>query len=95
MNPNCTILIPTWNRGDYLVRAVKSALAQGENVREVIVVDNDSSGEYSEYLQQIADLSNKVRVYIQATNIGPTGNWLTGLKLVKTEWVKILLVMTF
>jgi glycosyltransferase involved in cell wall biosynthesis len=90
MNPSCTILIPTWNRGDYLLRALESALAQGDFVEKIIVMDNKSDYEFQKYLNVARSLSTKISIYVQPVNVGATSNWLSGLRKVNTEWVKIL-----
>lgn len=40
--PTVDVIIPTWNRGPMLERAVGSVLMQGESVQKIIVVDNGS-----------------------------------------------------
>lgn len=86
----CTILIPTWNRGDYLVRAVQSAIGQGNAVAKIIVCDNFSEAEFTPYLNYVKALDSRIQVVYQNVNIGAVGNWLSGLRKVQTEWVKIL-----
>jgi glycosyltransferase involved in cell wall biosynthesis len=87
---NCTILIPTWNRGDYLVRAVQSAVDQGIRVEEIIISDNCSESEFTPFLSYVKALDSRIQVVNQNVNIGAVGNWLSGLRKVQTEWVKIL-----
>jgi glycosyltransferase involved in cell wall biosynthesis len=87
---NCTILIPTWNRGDYLVRAVQSALEQGNQVDEILIIDNCSESEFTSFLNYVKALDSRIQVFNQNVNIGAVGNWLSGLRRVRTEWVKML-----
>ena len=69
---------------------MESAVNQGEYVSEIVIADNASDYQYIEYLEIAKSLSGKVVVYNQSINVGATGNWLSGLRKVKTEWVKIL-----
>jgi glycosyltransferase involved in cell wall biosynthesis len=87
---NCTILIPTWNRGDYLIRAVESAIKQGNSVEKILVIDNCSESEFTPFLNYVKALDSRIQVINQSLNIGAVGNWLSGLRKVQTEWVKIL-----
>ena len=87
---NCTILIPTWNRGDYLIRSVQSALEQGNWVDEILIIDNCSESEFTSFLNYVKALDSRIQVVNQNVNIGAIGNWLSGLRKVQTEWVKIL-----
>jgi glycosyltransferase involved in cell wall biosynthesis len=86
----CTILIPTWNRGDYLVRAVHSAMSQGNLVDEILISDNCSEPEFSSIFNYLKALDSRIQIVNQNVNIGAVGNWLSGLRKVQTEWVKIL-----
>ena len=89
-NGQCSILIPTWNRSDLLIRAVNSAIEQGDVVKEIIVIDNASDKESLWAIQEISSMSPKISIYQQSVNIGPSGNWLSGLRKIQTPWVKFL-----
>ena len=54
-----SIIIPTYNRKKYIKTAVKSALMQSYKKIEVIVVDDNSNYEISEYLK---DFDNKITI---------------------------------
>jgi glycosyltransferase involved in cell wall biosynthesis len=86
----CSVIIPTWNRGESLIKAVSSALAQGDIVQEVLIMDNNSQTDFQFYLEKALILDDRVKVYRQSTNIGPSGNWLSGLRKIQCEWVKFL-----
>jgi glycosyltransferase involved in cell wall biosynthesis len=90
VSDSCTILIPTWNRGELLVRAVESALEQKQKGLRIIVIDNNSDPEFLPFLKMVKKLNRTISVFHQKTNIGPTGNWLSGLRRIETPWVKFL-----
>jgi glycosyltransferase involved in cell wall biosynthesis len=50
--PEVSVIIPTWNRRDRLLRAVDSVLAQTHPVGEIIVVDDGSTDGSAEALAQ-------------------------------------------
>ena len=70
--PQFTIGIPTWNRADFLKRALASALDQTAADVEVIVCDNASSDGTAEVVRSCGD---RVRYHRNDTNIGATANF--------------------
>lgn len=85
-----SIIIPTYNRSNYLERAVVSALAQEGNDYEVIVMDNASSDGTEKVMKQF--LYNKKFKYVKNNqNIGMIANWQKGVEeCASGEWVLIL-----
>lgn len=43
MEPRISVVVPLYNKGNYVVRAVRSILSQGDAVLEVLVVDDGSN----------------------------------------------------
>ncbi|MDA8382739.1 MAG: glycosyltransferase [Betaproteobacteria bacterium] len=68
-----TVGIPTRNRSAYVVRAVRSVLAQTYADIEVIVSDNASTDDTVERVEEIG--GGRVRLLKQAVNIGMAGNF--------------------
>lgn len=81
-----TIVIPTFNREDFLREAVDSSLSQTVNAR-VIVVDHGSTGRTAEIVRQYKE---DVRYVRRDEDSGPIFAWLDGCLLAQTEFVKIL-----
>jgi glycosyltransferase involved in cell wall biosynthesis len=73
--PKVSILIPTYNRQDFLKKAVESSLAQDYPNLEVIVSDNASTDATREVIEQFLT-DKRFRYYRNGTNIGITNNWL-------------------
>lgn len=68
--PKVTVIIPTFNRGNMVARAVKSALAQTYHDFEVIVVHDGSSGETENIIKQIAQEDSRIRYLKHEMNKG-------------------------
>lgn len=74
--PLVSILIPVYNRENFIGECIESALAQTYTNIEIIVVDNASTDGTWAICQQFAAKDLRVRVFRNDTNIGPVGNWL-------------------
>ncbi len=82
--PFFSIIIPTYNRGDIILNAIQSALNQSFNDYEIIIVDDGSTDNTENIIQQIHHphifyykISNSERGY--ARNYGATkasGEWI-------------------
>lgn len=95
-NPQFTIAIPTYKKGDLAIRALKSAQNQNTNIKyDIIIIDNDEEMRYNEdnnlllnYIKQQND--KKVSYYINEHNLGMAGNWNRCFQLAKADWVILL-----
>jgi len=86
MSPRVTVVIPTFNRFEYLLSAIDSCLAQTEEVK-IIVVDHGSS----DATGSIPNLfGGKIRFIRREFDSGPHFSWLDGCLLADTELVKLL-----
>lgn len=74
--PKVSILIPVFNRKDYITECIQSALDQTFTEFEVVVVDNASDDGTWEICQRFAAQDQRVRVFRNTTNIGPVRNWI-------------------
>jgi glycosyltransferase involved in cell wall biosynthesis len=66
-NPLISVIIPTFNRADFLQNAIESVLAQTYKQHEIVVVDDGSTDNTKEL---IVGYGNKIRFYYQR-NKGP------------------------
>src|SRR4051794_29226747 len=87
-NPLVTVVIPTYNRPDFLREALDSALAQDFKEFEVLVVDDASAYD----VQGLVDSFRDSRVLLQRhrRNIGVVQNWHWCLCTPRTRYVAIL-----
>ena len=91
-----SFVIPTLNRGRYVVRAVNSCLSAAAAVQkdgvdvQVIVLDSMSDDGSWELLTQ--SFQNDMRVVLarNARGLGPTRSWLDGAQLVTGEFATFL-----
>ena len=81
-----SVIIPTYNRGGTIARAVDSVLAQTWKEMEIIVVDSHSTDETTEVLASYGD---KIRV-IRQPKEGPPAARNAGIKLAKGEIISFL-----
>lgn len=85
-----SILIPVFNREQFIAECIQSALDQTYTDFEVVVVDNASDDGTWEICQQFASRDPRVRVFRNDTNIGPVRNWRRCVEEAKGEFSKIL-----
>ncbi len=81
-----SVIIPTWNRSGYLARALESVFAQSISPHEVIVVDDGSTDDTREIIQQ--QFSN-VR-YLYQENRGVSSARNTGIRAAGGDWIALL-----
>ena len=67
-----SIVMPTYNRLQYLREAVDSVLGQSYSAWELIISDDGSQDGTREYLKSLED--PRIRVYLQDLNLGQFGN---------------------
>ncbi|MFH7321199.1 glycosyltransferase family 2 protein [Desulfurivibrio sp. D14AmB] len=88
--PKVSILIPVYNRQEYIAECIQSALSQTYTDFEVVVVDNASDDETWKICKEFAALDRRVRVFRNAVNIGPVRNWQRCAEEATGEFCKIL-----
>ncbi|MGZ5029193.1 MAG: glycosyltransferase family 2 protein [Burkholderiaceae bacterium] len=88
--PKVSILIPVFNRKDYIAECIQSALDQIFVDFEVVIVDNASNDGTWEICQQFAATNSRIRIFRNETNIGPVRNWIRCAEEAKGELSKIL-----
>ena len=88
MSPTVSIIIPTFNRADFVAEAVLSVLTQGGVDLEVLVVDDGSTDQTeSILLAQVTD--TRVR-YIAQSNLGRSAARNHGISVARGEFVGFL-----
>lgn len=89
-SPLVSILIPVYNRENYIAECIESALAQTYPNIEVVVGDNASSDGTWIICQQFAAKDKRVRIFRNDQNIGPVRNWLACVAQARGDYSKIL-----
>lgn len=90
LHPKVSILIPVYNRKDYIAECILSALDQTFADFEIIVVDNASVDGTWEICQKFAAEDQRVRIFQNDSNIGPVRNWMRCAQEAKGGLSKIL-----
>ena len=89
MNPLISILIPAYERPDYLRRSLDQIAQQRFTDFEVIITDDSSSDSVEAFIR-----THAYRFPIQYRRnrpaLGTPRNWTAGIDLAKGEWIKIL-----
>lgn len=84
--PLISVVIPTYNRAALVVRAVRSVIAAVQVEDEIIVVDDGSTDETVNWLQQFSD-----RIQLVSVSHGGAGAARNfGVRIAKNRWVAFL-----
>ena len=86
-----SILIVNYNYEAHVARAILSSLSQQypADSFEVIIVDDGSTDNSIEVIDQLAKSHNKLR-FIKQSNLGQAAAFYAGLALAKFEWICLL-----
>ncbi|MDF1884307.1 glycosyltransferase, partial [Sulfurimonas sp. SAG-AH-194-C21] len=80
-----SVIIPTYNRYEFLQRAIESVLGQTYQADEIIVIDDGSSDNTSQILQKFPNIK-----YIYQKNSGVSSARNLGIKNASFEWIAFL-----
>lgn len=86
--PDVSVVIPTRNRPDWLLRAVRSALSQTFRTLEVIVVIDGPDIATAQVLARLDD--PRLRVVQLASNVGGSDARNIGVQVARGEWTALL-----
>jgi len=84
-----SVVVPLYNHADYIEAAIDSALAQGEVLRELVVIDDGSTDGSSATMKRLARRDACIRFRSQA-NLGSSATINAGLRDCTGEFVAIL-----
>ena len=82
-----SVIIPTFNRADKVVRAISSVLAQTFSDYEIIVVDDGSGDPTALSLQQFG---KKIKLITHSENKGVSASRNTGIRTAKSNLIALL-----
>ena len=86
--PKISIIIPTYNRKNYLRIAIESAIKQTYVDFELIIVDNCSTDGTENTVNEFND--KRIRYIRHPCNIQVIANWIYGMSLAQGEYFSIL-----
>ncbi len=84
--PEISIIIPVYNREEYLAPGIKSITGQSFNDFEVILVDDGSKQPCAAECDRLAALDNRIKV-IHTENGGPSKARNTGIKAASGRYI--------
>lgn len=87
MGPLISVVIPTYNRAEQVVKAVNSVLSQSYENFEVLICDDGSTDDTKEAVESIND---KRIIYLKQENKGPGAARNLGLRSAKGELIAFL-----
>lgn len=88
--PVVSILIPVFNRKEYIAECIESAINQTFTDIEIIIVDNASKDGTWEICQHYAAIDPRIKIFQNESNIGPVRNWMRCANEASGEFSKIL-----
>lgn len=88
LQPLISVIIPTYNRGDLIFRAINSVWEQSYGNLEIIVVDDHSQDHTPDIIQKIAD--SRLHYCRHETNLGGSAARNTGIKQAKGQYIAFL-----
>jgi glycosyltransferase involved in cell wall biosynthesis len=86
--PLVSVIIPTYNRADYLKQAIASAVKQTYQNIEIIVSDNCSPENPQSIVASFGD--SRIRFWRQQQNVGMLANQLHAFKMAKGKYIASL-----
>ena len=86
MSITVSAVIPAYNAGKYVGRAIESVLAQTRKADEIIVVDDGSTDDTAEVVERFGDA---VR-FIRQENAGASFARNTGIEAATSDWIAFL-----
>ncbi|MEW5950983.1 MAG: glycosyltransferase family 2 protein [Elusimicrobiota bacterium] len=88
--PSVSIIIPTYKRPEFLLRALNSVLGQDyQNIKEIIITDD---GDYEEsFIEKLKAEDSRI-IYVKNTKYakGPSGNKQNGLDIASGDFIAFM-----
>lgn len=85
-----TVALPTYNRSNFLVRALNSILSQYDDRVEVLVSDNASTDDTQKIVEDFKLKNPKINYVRNKENIGPDANFLQCYRLAHGKYILLL-----
>lgn len=89
MNALVSIVVATYNGEKFLRQQLESILNQTYSNLEIIVVDDGSTDETLNILQEYVETDKRINVYRSVKKLGFVGNFERGLLLTKGEYIAL------
>lgn len=90
MSITVSVLVPAYNGATFVGQCLTSIQAQSHQDIEVLVVDDGSTDDTLAIAREFARQDPRVRVEVNAHNLGLVGNWARCIELARGEWLKFV-----
>lgn len=90
ISPLVSIVIPVYNRKDYIQQAIFSAVNQTYKNIEIVICDNQSTDGTWEILEKAVEKDCRIKIFQNKENIGPVLNWYECFLHAHGEYLKII-----
>jgi len=90
-NPLVSICIPTYNGEKHIEQCLVSATNQTYKNIEIIIIDDASTDNTWNIINQYAVTDKRIKLYRNDNNIGLVGNFNKCLEIAGGQWIKFLL----
>jgi len=87
-NPLVSVIIPSYNRAEYITRAIRSGLNQTHKNMEIIVIDDASTDNTEQIVKGIKD--KRLKYYKNKKNMGAPHCRNLGISLSKGDYINFL-----
>ncbi len=88
MKPNISVIIPTYNRKDFLLTTVESVINQTFHDFELLIIDDGSTDNTRDFISQYND--SRIRYYYLKKNKGPSFARNFGIKKSRADFIAFL-----
>jgi glycosyltransferase involved in cell wall biosynthesis len=88
--PHITVTIPVYNRAHLVGRTIESVLSQDFDDWDLLVVDDGSTDNTVEVVQEYCQRDGRVHLEVNPMNLGLTRNWNRCLEMARGPLVQIL-----
>lgn len=90
VNPLVSIVIPVYNREDYIQQVLYCAVNQTYKNIEIVVCDNKSTDATWQIVEKAAKEDHRIKIFQNHENIGPVLNWKECFRYAQGEYLKII-----
>lgn len=90
LDPVVSVIMPAFNAGEFIHRAIASTKDQDCGTIEVIVIDDASTDDTVQRVTDLALGDERIRLIRHASNLGPAAARNTGINAARGTWLAIL-----